>query len=37
MTKHDDVVEERRNFLYLATGAAGAVAVGSAVWPLVDQ
>lgn len=37
MTKHDDVVEERRNFLYLATGAAGAVAVGSTVWPLVDQ
>ena len=37
MTKHDDVVEERRNFLYLATCAAGAVAVGSAVWPLVDQ
>lgn len=37
MTTHDDVVEERRNFLYLATTAAGAVAVGSAVWPLVDQ
>lgn len=37
MTTHDDVVEERRNFLYLATSAAGAVAVGGAVWPLVDQ
>lgn len=37
MTTHDDVVEERRNFLYIATGAAGAVAAGSAVWPLIDQ
>lgn len=37
MTTHDDVVEERRNFLYLATSAAGAVAVGGAVWPLIDQ
>lgn len=37
MTTHDDVVEERRNFLYLATTAAGAVAAGAAVWPLVDQ
>lgn len=37
MTTHDDVVEERRNFLYIATGAAGAVAAGAAVWPLVDQ
>ena len=37
MTTHDDVVEERRNFLYIATGAAGAVAAGAAVWPLIDQ
>ena len=37
MTTHDVVVEERRNFLYIATGAAGAVAAGSAVWPLIDQ
>ncbi len=27
----------RRDFLYVATGVAGAVAVGAAVWPLVDQ
>lgn len=27
----------RRDFLFLATGAAGAVAVGAAVWPLVSQ
>lgn len=37
MTTHDDVVEERRNFLYIATSAAGAVAVGAAAWPLIDQ
>ncbi len=37
MTTHDDVVEERRNFLYIATGAAGVVAAGAAVWPLIDQ
>ena len=27
----------RRDFLYVATGAAGAVTVGAAAWPLVDQ
>ena len=27
----------RRDFLYIATGAVGAVAAGSAVWPLIDQ
>ncbi len=27
----------RRDFLYYATGATGAVAGGAAVWPLVDQ
>ncbi len=27
----------RRDFLYIATGAMGAVTVGAAVWPLVDQ
>ena len=27
----------RRDFLYIATGAAGAVAVGGAAWPLVRQ
>jgi ubiquinol-cytochrome c reductase iron-sulfur subunit len=27
----------RRDFLYIATTAAGAVTVGSAVWPLIDQ
>ncbi|MGO9135518.1 MAG: ubiquinol-cytochrome c reductase iron-sulfur subunit [Methylovirgula sp.] len=27
----------RRDFLFIATGATGAVAVGAAVWPLIDQ
>lgn len=27
----------RRDFLYLTAGAMGAVAVGSAVWPLIDS
>jgi ubiquinol-cytochrome c reductase iron-sulfur subunit len=27
----------RREFLYVATGAAGAVAAGAAIWPLIDQ
>ena len=27
----------RRDFLYVATGATGAVTVGAAVWPLVNQ
>lgn len=27
----------RRDFLYLATGAMGVVAVGGAVWPLINQ
>lgn len=27
----------RRDFLYVATGASGAIVVGAAVWPLVDQ
>ncbi|MEE9376130.1 MAG: ubiquinol-cytochrome c reductase iron-sulfur subunit [Rhizobiaceae bacterium] len=29
--------ENRRDFLYIATGAAGAVAVGGIAWPLVSQ
>ncbi|MEO0621600.1 MAG: ubiquinol-cytochrome c reductase iron-sulfur subunit [Pseudomonadota bacterium] len=28
---------DRRDFLYVATAAAGAVTVGAVVWPLVDQ
>jgi ubiquinol-cytochrome c reductase iron-sulfur subunit len=33
----DDHTGTRRDFLYYATGGAGAVAVGAAVWPLVNQ
>ena len=33
---HDSDVN-RRDFLYIATGAAGAVAVGGIAWPLVSQ
>lgn len=28
---------DRRDFLYVATGATGAVAVGAAAWPLIDS
>jgi ubiquinol-cytochrome c reductase iron-sulfur subunit len=34
-TTHED--GSRRDFLYIATGAVGAVTVGAAVWPLVNQ
>jgi ubiquinol-cytochrome c reductase iron-sulfur subunit len=29
--------QSRRDFLFIATGAAGAVALGATVWPLIDQ
>jgi len=32
---HDDT--NRRDFLFLLTGAAGAVGVGSVAWPLIDS
>ncbi len=32
---HDD--QTRRDFLFVATGAAGAVTVGAIAWPLIDQ
>jgi ubiquinol-cytochrome c reductase iron-sulfur subunit len=34
-TTHED--GSRRDFLYIATGAVGAVTAGAAVWPLVNQ
>ncbi|MGR3433905.1 MAG: ubiquinol-cytochrome c reductase iron-sulfur subunit [Shimia sp.] len=34
---HDHVDGDRRDFLYYATAGAGAVAVGAATWPLVNQ
>jgi ubiquinol-cytochrome c reductase iron-sulfur subunit len=32
-----DKAPSRRDFLFVATGAAGVVAVGGVVWPLIDQ
>ncbi len=37
MAHVDEHSGTRRDFLYVATGAAGAVAAGAAVWPLVNQ
>ena len=33
----DKKPKNRRDFIFTATAAAGAVGVGSAVWPLIDQ
>ena len=37
MSHAEDHEGTRRDFIYYATGGAGAVAVGAAVWPLIDQ
>ncbi|MEO0914570.1 MAG: ubiquinol-cytochrome c reductase iron-sulfur subunit [Pseudomonadota bacterium] len=37
MANVDEEHGTRRDFLYVATGAAGAITVGAAVWPLIDQ
>lgn len=37
MSQPDDIEGNRRDFLYYATAGTGAVAVGAAVWPLVNQ
>ena len=37
MSHADDHEGTRRDFLYYATGGAGVVATGAAVWPLIDQ
>ncbi len=37
MSHADDHQGTRRDFLYYATGGAGVVAAGAAVWPLVNQ
>lgn len=37
MSHAEDHEGTRRDFLYYATGGAGAVAAGAAVWPLVNQ
>ena len=35
--QNDKKKTERRDFLFTATAAAGAVGVGAAIWPVVDQ
>jgi ubiquinol-cytochrome c reductase iron-sulfur subunit len=37
VSQPDDIAGNRRDFLYYATAGTGAVAVGAAVWPLVNQ
>ncbi|MEM9098756.1 MAG: ubiquinol-cytochrome c reductase iron-sulfur subunit [Pseudomonadota bacterium] len=37
VNEHADDDHSRRDFLYIATGAAGVVTAGAVVWPLVDQ
>ena len=37
MSHAEDQTGTRRDFLYYATGGAGVVAAGAAVWPLVNQ
>ena len=37
MSHADDQDSTRRDFLYYATGGAGAVVTGAAVWPLIKQ
>lgn len=37
VSQADDHTGSRRDFLYYATAGTGAVAVGAAVWPLVNQ
>ena len=37
MAHAEDQGVTRRDFLYVATGAAGAIATAAAVWPLVNQ
>ena len=37
MSEHHGSDATRRDFLYIATGAAGAVAVGGIAWPLISQ
>ncbi|MEO1918148.1 MAG: ubiquinol-cytochrome c reductase iron-sulfur subunit, partial [Paracoccaceae bacterium] len=34
---HAEDTGSRRDFLYVATASAGAVATGAAVWPLINQ
>ncbi len=37
MSEFNEQSRTRRDFLYVATAATGAIAVGGAVWPLINQ
>jgi ubiquinol-cytochrome c reductase iron-sulfur subunit len=37
VSAHDTAEPNRRDFLYIATGMAGAVGAAGAVWPFIDQ
>ena len=37
MSGTEEQTGTRRDFLYVATAAAGAITVGGAIWPLVNQ
>lgn len=37
MSAHDTTEPTRRDFLYIATGMAGAVGAGAVAWPFIDQ
>ena len=37
LAQHDAPQTTRRDFLYVATGAVGAVGVAAAVWPLINS
>ncbi|WP_118136455.1 ubiquinol-cytochrome c reductase iron-sulfur subunit [Oceanicella sp. SM1341] len=37
MSQEEEATGTRRDFLYVTTGAAGVVAAGAAIWPLVNQ
>lgn len=37
MSANESIEHNRRDFLYIATGMAGVVGAGAAVWPFIDQ
>ena len=37
MSETESKETSRRDFIYVATAAAGAITTGAAVWPLIDQ
>ena len=37
MSETESKEPSRRDFIYVATAASGAITTGAAVWPLIDQ